>query len=84
MSTVILTLGKVEFFKEINFRNILFIGFVKFETNIIIYYYILSYFSKLSTICNDDVNRASSIVHLIDHRCEPIKMRELLGLLYNL
>ena len=32
MSTVVvLTLGKVEFFKYINLRNILFIGFVKFE-----------------------------------------------------
>ena len=31
MSTVILTLGKVEFFKYINLRNVLFIGFVKFE-----------------------------------------------------
>ena len=29
--TVVLTLGKVEFFKYINLRNILFIGFVKFE-----------------------------------------------------
>ena len=26
-----MTLGKVEFFKYINLRNILFIGFVKFE-----------------------------------------------------
>ena len=31
MSTVVLTLRKVEFFKYINLRNILFIGFVKFE-----------------------------------------------------
>ena len=31
LSTVFLTLGKVEFFKYINLRNILFIGFVKFE-----------------------------------------------------
>ena len=31
MSTVVLTLRKVEFFKKINLRNILFIGFVKFE-----------------------------------------------------
>ena len=31
VSTVVLKLGKVEFFKYINFRNILFIGFVKFE-----------------------------------------------------
>ena len=31
MSTVVLTLGKVEFFKYINLRNILFIGFAKFE-----------------------------------------------------
>ena len=30
MSTVVLTLGKVEL-KQINLRNILFIGFVKFE-----------------------------------------------------
>ena len=29
--TVVLTLGKVEFFKEIYLRNILLIGFVKFE-----------------------------------------------------
>ena len=29
VSTVVLTLGKVEFFKLINLRNILFIGFVK-------------------------------------------------------
>ena len=31
MSTVVLSLGKVEFFKWIHLRNILFIGFVKFE-----------------------------------------------------
>ena len=31
VSTVVLTLGKVEFFKQIYLRNILFIGFVKFE-----------------------------------------------------
>ena len=32
LSTVVLTLGKVDiFFKQINLRNILFIGFVKFE-----------------------------------------------------
>ena len=31
VSTVILTLGKVEFFKWSNLRNILFIGFVNFE-----------------------------------------------------
>ena len=31
VSTVVLTLGKVNFFKQINLRNILFIGFVKFE-----------------------------------------------------
>ena len=31
MSTVVLTLGKVEFFKLINLGNIFFIGFVKFE-----------------------------------------------------
>ena len=31
VSTVVLTLGKVEFFKQINLRNILFIGFVIFE-----------------------------------------------------
>ena len=30
MSTVVLTQGKVEFFKKINLRNILFIGLVKF------------------------------------------------------
>ena len=30
-TVVVLTLGKVEFFKYINLRNILFIGFVKFE-----------------------------------------------------
>ena len=33
VTTVILTLGKVELFKQINLRNILFIGFVKFEIN---------------------------------------------------
>ena len=31
VTTVVLILGIVEFFKEINLRNILFIGFVKFE-----------------------------------------------------
>ena len=31
ISTVVLTLGKLEFFKYINLRNILFIGFAKFE-----------------------------------------------------
>ena len=31
VSTVVLTLGKVDFFRKINLRNILFIGFVKFE-----------------------------------------------------
>ena len=31
VSTVVLTLRKIEFFKYINLRNILFIGFVKFE-----------------------------------------------------
>ena len=31
MSTVVMTLGKVDFFKYNNLRNILFIGFVKFE-----------------------------------------------------
>ena len=31
VSTVVLTLGKVEFFKYNNLRKILFIGFVKFE-----------------------------------------------------
>ena len=31
VSTVILTLGKVEFFKHVKLRNILFTGFVKFE-----------------------------------------------------
>ena len=31
VSTVVLTLGKVEFSKYINLRNILVIGFVKFE-----------------------------------------------------
>ena len=31
VSTVVLTLGKVDFFKYINLRNIMFIGFVKFE-----------------------------------------------------
>ena len=30
-SAVVFTLGKVELFKEINCRNILFIGFVEFE-----------------------------------------------------
>ena len=31
MPTVVLTLGKVEFLKQIYLRDILFIGFVKFE-----------------------------------------------------
>ena len=31
VSTVVMTLGKVEFFKYNNLRNILFIGFVKLE-----------------------------------------------------
>ena len=31
VSTVVFTLGKVEFFKQIYLRNILFIGFVNFE-----------------------------------------------------
>ena len=31
VSTIVLTLGNVEFFTYINLRNILFIGFVKFE-----------------------------------------------------